>query len=223
MLVFFVVKLQRIAERHKTEKGKIKDSTRKKTLQEISLDLHDDVGNSLAGIEMFVQMAKLHVDVNNNPRLAGLLNKIDEYSQSVFEKTKDLVWMLKPENDNSPKTIERLCEFAETVTDAAGIQLEIHLQKNFVLPVNEPAYRRNVFLIGKEAVNNAIKHSGCTCLSLRIEHNIISISDNGKGFDMANEYTGNGRMYMKWRAKESGIRLNVQSRPGEGCTVTLHL
>ncbi len=222
-LVFFLMKFRKRTIRHKVELALTEDSTREKTLQQISHDLHDEVGGSLSGISLFVQMAQLHADGSNNPRLSDFLNKIYEYNQSVIEKTTDLVWMLQPENDTSPKMVERLHQFAESVTGAAGIVLEFHLYKNFVLPVNELGYRRNVFLICKEAVNNAVKHSGCTRLTLRVENGIISITDNGDGFDMAARPSGNGIVSMQLRAKDSNIKLAVKSQPGEGCSITLHL
>jgi signal transduction histidine kinase len=223
VLIFFLLKFRKRQARHKTELMKREIKIREKTLHQISLDLHDEVGSSLTGIRLFAQMAKQQVNSTSSQKLSDSLEKIDEYSNSVIEKTGDLVWMLKPENASSPKMVERLVQFAQSVTGAAGIIFECNQHPNFVLPVNELGYRRNVYLICKEAVNNSIKHSGCTQLCLGFENNIISITDNGNGFSKEDQLAGNGLTNMQLRAKELDIELSIQSEPGNGSCITLHL
>lgn len=222
-LVFFLFKFQKRQARHKNELMLSEIKTREKILRQISRDLHDDVGSSLSGIRLFAQMAKLQINGPGNIKLSGFLEKIDEYSLSVIEKTGDMVWMLQPENDTSAKMLERLRQYAQSVATAAGISLEFQLHQAFTLPVTELGYRRNIYLICKEVVNNAVKHSNCTKLCLGFENNIISIADNGNGFDCANQLPGNGLTNIQNRATESGIKLSVQSKPGNGAVITLHL
>jgi signal transduction histidine kinase len=51
----------------------------------------------------------------------------------------------------------------------------------------------------------------------------IRISDNGKGFDMNAKQEGNGLLNMCSRAKEIGVAIEIQSAPGKGTAIELHL
>ena len=81
--------------------------------------------------------------------------------------------------------------------------------------------RRNLFLIFKEAVNNALKYSGCSSLKVKISQGIIQIQDNGLGFDTIGEFQGNGLKNMKQRAKEIKGRLDIQSSGDSGTLVAI--
>jgi signal transduction histidine kinase len=85
--------------------------------------------------------------------------------------------------------------------------------------------RREVFLVFKESVNNMIKHSGLTESEIEFvvdeREFTLTISDNGKGFDPANESDGHGLMSMRERTHAIGGQLKVDSKPAKGTTITL--
>jgi len=87
--------------------------------------------------------------------------------------------------------------------------------------------RSNIYLICKEAINNAIKYSGCNNLSfalLQKDHHIsISIVDDGKGFNTQNDFDGNGLKNMKSRAKEIKAELRLDSEKARGTSISLRL
>jgi signal transduction histidine kinase len=105
------------------------------------------------------------------------------------------------------------------------MQIKITVPKQFSaysLPVES---RRNIYLFCKEVINNAVKYSGGNLLELTVKENYqlleISISDNGKGFDIESIKRGNGLDNMKKRADELGGDFGMQSKPGEGCLISL--
>ena len=81
-------------------------------------------------------------------------------------------------------------------------------------------FRKNVYLIFKEAMNNAIKHSNCSEISINTEMNgkllTITLYDNGRGFDINKRRTGNGVENMHNRAKAIGGTLRIQSSAESG-------
>jgi signal transduction histidine kinase len=85
--------------------------------------------------------------------------------------------------------------------------------------------RHNVYLIFKEAINNAIKYSGATEINLgvnAVDHSVeIYLKDNGCGFDEAGVKKGNGLENMYKRAEEIGATLKVHSKTDEGTLVWL--
>ena len=85
--------------------------------------------------------------------------------------------------------------------------------------------RREVFLIFKESVNNAARHSGCTQAKIGVAVTKGSLSfsvvDNGKGFDAESVEAGEGLLSMRERAEKIGGELVITSSAGAGTTVRL--
>ena len=85
--------------------------------------------------------------------------------------------------------------------------------------------RSNIYLICKEAINNAIKYSGCRNLSFALQqegHYIsISIIDDGKGFNVLQSFDGNGLKNMQSRAKEIKADLSLNSEKDKGTSINL--
>jgi signal transduction histidine kinase len=86
-------------------------------------------------------------------------------------------------------------------------------------------WKQNVYLIYKEALTNIARHSGATSADIeaRVEANrlMLRIRDDGAGFDPAGSSAGNGLRNMRERAGLIGASLDIQTRPGEGTTVSL--
>ena len=78
--------------------------------------------------------------------------------------------------------------------------------------------RRNIFLVVKETLNNAMKYAEAKNVSLQFQnfsdHFIITISDDGKGFDTTNTHRfGNGLCNMKKRMEDIGGNYSIESKP----------
>jgi signal transduction histidine kinase len=197
--------------------------TREQTIRQISRDLHDEIGSSLSGINLFAQMAEQQLQNNQFKTAEDFLQKIKKYSETVIEKTGDMVWMLQPENDTQEKILQRLLIFADSVTRAKRIELNYEISAGFLLPTNELLYRKNIYLICKEAINNSIKYSGCSMLTFLCKEKTITIADNGGGFDLPNVSTGHGLQNMQQRAIEAGVRLVIDAGLNKGTSVLVLL
>jgi len=75
----------------------------------------------------------------------------------------------------------------------------------------------------KEAVNNALKHSGATELQATIRFDApflkISISDNGKGFKLTQTPKGNGLENMRYRMSAVKGKFAITSTEGKGTAI----
>jgi signal transduction histidine kinase len=84
--------------------------------------------------------------------------------------------------------------------------------------------RRNIFLIVKEAINNAVKHSGCQNLWVTFTKKVeleVEIRDDGCGFDPSTPTTRNGLVNIKHRAGKIGGALYLYSAKEAGTRVGL--
>jgi signal transduction histidine kinase len=87
-----------------------------------------------------------------------------------------------------------------------------------------PEVEELLFRIGQEAMTNAVKHSQCHFVAVRVEVEraqvVLSVRDDGVGFDTARPYQGHmGLDLIKARAGDAGGSAMIRSAPGAGTTV----
>ena len=188
----------------------------------IARDLHDDIGSTLNSISIYSEVAK-----KNRRDRDEALEMIGHASRMVIESMSDIVWTINPENDNFGKIIFRMKSFAYNLFRAKDIEFTFHADENLGDKKLSLEERRNFFLIFKESVNNLVKYSGAALVSitLRAENECIKlcVHDNGIGFDMEKENTGNGLKNMKRRADEMKAEFRIDSKPGNGTQMVLIL
>ena len=192
----------------------------------ISRELHDDVGSTLSSIRMMSEIGKKKL-AGTNPEALQTLENIGLNSGEIQDKMGDLVWALQSDNEKMDKVIARIRKFAGEITEATGVTLIFDsddFTRHKPLPVQ---VRQNIYLVAKEAINNAMKYSHCLVLrvSLKMENKKLTlvVKDNGNGFDLTTELDGNGLRTMQKRADEIAADLNINSSASGGTTVRLVL
>jgi len=103
---------------------------------------------------------------------------------------------------------------------AAGINLHWNVADTDRIASLGPMEVTDITRIMQEACTNAIKHSRATEMSLSVsctdgEALVISISDNGCGYDTRASREGVGIASMRKRARNIGARFTIESRPGQ--------
>jgi signal transduction histidine kinase len=191
----------------------------------ISRDLHDEIGSALTSINVLSKVA-----LNKAPQDAeinGYLSKIQHSTFSTMESMSDIVWAINPKNDKLEALMSRMKEFAADICEAQGIDLVFILPPELETLSIDLAKRKNLFLVFKEAVNNAVKYSGCTLLRVELKrmNNRLRmiINDNGKGFDKSTVTHGNGLYNMQARVAECNGMLQIQSGHQQGTNVVLEI
>ncbi|MEQ9378505.1 MAG: tetratricopeptide repeat protein [Imperialibacter sp.] len=187
----------------------------------IARDLHDDIGSTLSSINIISQLALKE----NNGHSGQYFQSIHEHSSKIMESMSDIVWSINPNNDSLEQVLVKMKEFAAEILEPKGIAFSfqgIDEVKNIVLASEK---RKNVFLIFKEAINNAAKYSNASKIIINVagqNGNIIfSISDNGDGFDPEKVKPGNGLKNMEARAKSLVGALSRTSAIGNGTHINL--
>lgn len=192
-----------------------------KLRENISRDLHDDIGSVISSINIYSSIAK------KQERPDVYIDLIQIYAQEVIAKIDDLVWSIKSINDQYEHLIERMQSFALPVLHAASINTHFHTDlssKKLSLKLEE---KRNLYLLFKEAINNVIKHSKAkNCTIYCIEKNgllTITIKDDGTGFDTNNLplVLRTGVSSMKERAAKINAALTIESHPEKGTKINI--
>ena len=193
----------------------------------ISRDLHDEIGSTLSGIGIISEMAKQQLESEKPAELKKSLEKISTNTGETLGKMSDIIWAINPQNDSFEKIISRLESYAKSIANPLGIQVNIKATEEAKHVNLDMQKRNNIYLICKEAINNAIKYSGAQQLFFVIEktdHHIhISVKDDGKGFNADQQFEGNGLKNMEARAKEIKANLSIASGNDGGTAVELSL
>ena len=210
---------------HKKQLLEQEYKTREEALLQISRDLHDDIGSSLSGINMLSQLAQEQLVQHNHESANEILQKINGYTSEVIEKVSDMSWLLKPNQESLAILIKKIKAYS--LASASSKNISLHFNNNREISVREMTIRqrKTIYLISKEAINNAIKYSSCKNIYYQIDEagNKITllIKDDGNGFSFSEINSGNGLTNMKARASEIGGDLIIRSEPGDGTTISL--
>ncbi|MEK9136034.1 MAG: ATP-binding protein, partial [Bacteroidota bacterium] len=158
-------------------------------------------------------------------RVSGLLEEIGRTSRTLIDAMNDIVWAIDPKNDSFEYLLLRMKTHAARMMEAKAINYDIEIPSELSELELPLGFRRRFFLIFKEAINNIIKHAHPTkvMLTIKKERNnlIMTIMDNGVGFDLASTTQGNGLRNMQERAAALGGSLSISSAATGGTTITL--
>lgn len=192
---------------------------------QLSRDLHDDMGSTLSTINILSSIAT--GKLADNPAALQYVQRISQNSQQMMESMDDIVWSINPANDSMKKVIYRMREFASGILEPKGIILAFESDDRIHDLKLNMAYRRDFFLIFKEAINNAVKYSECNRIRVKFftdqKYLILLIQDNGKGFNIEEQRDGNGLVNMRKRAANIQALFNIESLAGEGTSIEIKL
>jgi signal transduction histidine kinase len=191
----------------------------------IAADLHDDIGSNLTQIAILSEVANQKL----NPENAGvgdILSSVARISRDSVASMSDIVWAINPKRDSLLDLVRRMKRFTNEVVSARGIEFRwraADVDQDLKLGAE---VRRDVFLVFKEVINNAVRHSECSRIDivLRVESGrlVLSIADDGKGFDPSAAEAGHGLDNIRRRAANLQGQLQVESL-SSGTTIVLYI
>jgi len=180
-----------------------------KERERISRDLHDHLGAYAAAIKSNIVQAEKETTENKTP-----FRQLKENAEGMVSSLRETIWALQHEHisitaigDRFKNNVNRLS------TNYPDINIDIteNITTDLVL---SPSESIQLVRIMQEGLTNALKHSNSSKIHIHIEsadHLIITIADNGRGFDQEADIHGYGIRNMKERAKEAGFELSIES------------
>ncbi|GAB3802015.1 hypothetical protein GCM10028819_30460 [Spirosoma humi] len=193
--------------------------------KQIAHDLHDEVGSTLSSISLLSGMVKGLIEQNRPESVERAIQKINTDARQILDAMDEIIWTINPGNDSLHRIAIRLQEYAQPLMESKDIRFSLVADPALdVLPISMEV-RRNLYLIGKEAINNLVKYSEATHATMRFEYQKdqlkVVIEDNGQGFDTGQPSSRTGQQSMQERAKAMGGTLAVKSTPGQGTLLQL--
>lgn len=195
--------------------------------ERISREIHDDLGQSLATLKMFIQTLQLET-VLKDPRIRPKHEKIVTYLNGIIEKTRNLASRLRPSTLEMLGLTTALRVLAGDLRSHCG--LKVRLLNCHLDDVVFQGENINLYRIIQESLTNILKHAGATeaRISFRRMKNklTVTIADNGTGFktndkDRRGGAAGIGLSVMKERVKILNGVMDIESRNGKGTKIIL--
>ncbi len=196
----------------------------------IAADLHDEIGSGLTRIAILSENAlseektdeNLPEDISGKYSRNKSIERVGKISRSLVDSMMDVIWSIDPKYDSLEDFIFNFRTYANEVCEAKNIKLLIKTKNVDNVKVNSQI-KRNLQLVSKEALNNALKYSGCTFINYSLEVKgkeiILLIEDNGTGFDIGTIKLGHGIFNMEKHAKDLSGAFICEPLSGSGTKV----
>lgn len=190
----------------------------------ISKDLHDGVGQQLSGLKMGFQVLKKELDSGNgevNEHIDKLSSVLDESASDVRTISHQMMPKALAEVGLGPVMKDML----EKSLGTGGLSYRFDEPR----PVGrmDPAVELSLYRIAQEAVNNIIKHAQAKHVDIQLyktkKQVIMSIEDDGVGFEHTSSGSGHGMLNIENRCRMMEGQLEVESSPGKGTTLRLRV
>ncbi len=192
----------------------------------ISRDLHDNIGAQLTFIISSLDNLKYGFK-DMGDKLSSKLTSISEFTGQTIYELRDTIWAMNKENITFEDLQARISNFVDKAKIASrgitfSFSIDSKVDKNHVF---SSVAGMNLYRIIQEAVNNSIKYASPSKIEINIFKEsdllVVSISDNGKGFDISQVEMGNGLTNIKKRARDCNAELSIQSEINKGTTITI--
>lgn len=189
----------------------------------IAREIHDSLGHSLTALTVQLQAA-VSVIQTDPTQAQVFLTQAYQLSKTAMQEVRQSVKALRvdqPAQQSLEATISDLAAGFRQVTGITPI-VQIYLKKSISLSISKTIHR-----IVQEALTNISKYAQATQVEITLstisqasgDYLCLTINDNGKGFDCAQQSTGFGLQGMRERVAALAGEFHLTTAPGAGCQI----
>lgn len=191
-----------------------------KERNELGRELHDNINQILATVRMYIGLVK---SSGNIPK--DLMEKCHDYISEAMEEIRQLSHSLVAPSLGDIGLKEALLELAEETNLIRGLQVHVSIDENYDRLEIDKNKELMFYRIAQEQLNNIIKYAKASkvIITLKTDGNnlILSVADNGVGFDPTQKAKGIGLKNIGSRVEFYSGNMNIISAPGEGCVLEI--
>lgn len=183
----------------------------------IASELHDEFGQALSAAKINLQsLAKTKQTDKNQERLSGSLESLEK----LIQRVRKLAEELRPSILDDLGLEAALRWLVDQQADSAGFTADFSAVEIGRL---ESDLESAVFRIAEAALDNITRHAGAKNIAVKVDKNdnriVLTIQDDGKGFDASSAKPGIGIPGMEQRARLVGGAFDITARPEGGTTI----
>ena len=191
----------------------------------IAREIHDTLAQGFTGIIVQLEAAEDAQTHGLKKENVNHLRRASELARDSLQEARRSVFALRPQALEQRELADALNEMIAKMTAGTSLQAELTVDGT---PRKLPAeIEQNLLRIGQEGLTNALRHAGArhftAKLTFRPEAVLLSLKDDGCGFDVTSHHEGYGLTGMKERVETMAGRLRIESAPGKGTTISLVL
>lgn len=192
--------------------------------QRIAQDLHDEIGSSLGSIALIAQ--DILAEGGKDGPARDDLTEIKDIADETVSAMRDITRLMQSERYGTDDLPTLLRETADRML--RGIQHQIRIDGHAQTRLLAVDRQRDLILMFKEALHNITRHAAATEVSISLAPDrdsvVLTVQDNGRGFDPAAETSGMGLTNLRRRAaKHQGSAGITSSSTGTVLTIKLPL
>ncbi len=204
LLSALTIQFRRTSERRRLELQNLKDLEFER--MRISRDLHDNIG---AELTLITSKLDIKAATTNKPEDQSELSDLAALSRGASVLLRETIWSIRQDAIKKADLLDKIEQFAmKRSHDKLKIISEIEYDGSQEIA---SANALHLYRIAQEAINNSIKYSKATELTVKFSVNSFTVSDNGEGFDLENYTPGYGVQNMKQRTEEMGAEFVMKS------------
>ncbi len=190
--------------------------------ERIARDLHDAIIQDLFAVGLSLQGMSLRVE---DLELRTMLTESVERLDNAISELRRFIFGLRPPvwSGRNLRT-----ELADLIGQLSGsYETTVDLQVPADLRTIDPGTVETAVQLVREALSNALRHSGCQTVTVSIDtvdaDLMMLIADDGVGFDPAAVNRGMGLDNMTQRSADVGGSVDIRSQVGTGTTISIRL
>ncbi len=178
----------------------------------IARELHDNIGSHLTFIISSIDNLTYGASDGEGMRRLG---KLSSYGRTTLKELRNTIWAMKEEDADLSRLVLKLNELKQQFnTEINDLRMEIDNQVREPIALSA-VEMLNLYRIVQEAVQNTIKYAGADEIKISFTPTekgfVMTIRDNGRGFNLDEVKRGNGLANMRHRCREAGGELYISS------------
>ncbi|NUO61180.1 MAG: sensor histidine kinase [Hamadaea sp.] len=187
-------------------------------------EIHDTLAQGFTSIITLLQAAGPELD-RDPARARGHVDLAVRTARENLAESRALIAALAPAALDSASLDQAIRRQADRLAEETGVTVAYAMSGD---PVLLPTATEVVLLRAtQEALTNIRRHASATDVTLNLvyaaDRVLLTVRDDGRGFDPVATHGGFGLDGMRMRAAQVGGLLTVDSAPGLGCTITLEV
>ncbi len=189
----------------------------------ISRELHDEAGQALTAMKINVEMLEKEIP-DSTASIKKRIADTKKLLEDTLQEIRTLAFELRPSLIDHFGVQSAIREYSKSYSERTNIDVQV-LGKNIVERIS-PEIDILIYRCAQEALNNVVKHSKATTVTIEIvqeEKEIhMRVKDNGCGFDVKKAFEGNkhgtslGLFGMKERISLLNGSLKIHSEINKG-------
>jgi len=183
----------------------------------VAREIHDGLAQYLFAISTQVSM------LESGAPLEQILPRLKQASTAAQQEARFAVLALSSAG-GSARFDSALRRYVDVLTADGELEVELDVEPHVRLAADEQI---EVFRIVQEGLGNARRHAGATHVEVSISQRggrrVVTVSDDGVGFDDTAMTEGQGVANMRTRADAIDGKLKIRSQPGRGTAIEIVL